>query len=435
MKGPGDENPPDMLSQGQEYRRGWPVLLASAVGSGVGLAPIAAYSLGALIAPLVSAFGWTRAQVGAAALFQAFGMLIAGAVAGGLADRYGARPVALISQLLLAIALAGLSLLTPQVWSLHLGYFVLAILGAGTLPMIWGRAIVGWFFKSRGLALGLSLFGTGIVGALMPSYVNALVGAFGWRGAYLGMAALPLVLGLPICLVGFREPPNGPRLDVRAREPDAAHHGHTFGEAIGTLCFWQMSAALVIVAIAVSGILVHALPLLTDRGVSRQTAAAIAGLFGIAVIFGRLVSGYFLDLFKSPVVGAVLFAAPAVACAVLTVSGANLPLSAAAILCCGLSAGAESDVAAYLVAKYFGRRNYAAVYGLLYTLFGIGGGLGPVMVGAVFDKTGSYAMALAADAAAFLLAALLIATVRSPRPARPSPLAILETVSIEEVAR
>jgi MFS family permease len=410
-----------MLTKGDEYRRGWSVLLACAVGSGVGLAPIGAYSLGALIAPLSAAFGWSRKDIGAAALFQSFGMLIAGAVVGGLADRFGARPVALISQILLAVALASLSFMTPQVWSLHLGYFVLAILGAGTLPMIWGRAIVGWFIQNRGFALGLSLFGTGIVGALMPSYVNGLAGAWGWRGAYLGMAALPLFIGLPICLLAFREPA---KIKAAATAtPDAAAQGHSFVEALGTLCFWQMSAALVLVAMAVSGILVHSLPLLTDRGVSRSTAAAIAGLFGIAVIFGRLVSGYFLDLFKSPLVGAVMFAAPAAACGVLMVSGANLPLSAGAILCCGLSAGAESDVAAYLVAKYFGRRNYGAVYGLIYTLFGIGGGLGPVMVGAVYDKTGAYNLALAADAAAFLVAAVLIALVRSPRASPSSPIA------------
>jgi MFS family permease len=418
-----------MLTKGDEYRRGWPVLLASAVGSGVGLAPIGAYSLGALIAPLVAAFGWSRKDIGAAALFQSFGMLIAGAIVGGLADRYGARSVALISQVLLTVALAALTLMTPHVWSLHLGYFILAILGAGTLPMIWGRAIVGWFIQNRGFALGLSLFGTGIVGAVMPSYVNGLASAFGWRGAYLGMAALPLVIGLPICFLAFREPPKTQAAATSiAAPPDAASQGHTFAEAVRTLCFWQMSVALIIVAIAVSGILVHSLPLLTDRGISRGTAAAIAGLFGIAVIFGRLVSGYFL-------VGAVMFAAPAAACAVLMVSGANLPLSAGAILCCGLSAGAESDVAAYLVAKYFGRRNYGAVYGLVYTLFGIGGGLGPVMVGAVYDKTGSYNLALAADAAAFLLAAILIATVRSPRASSSSPLAILETVPVQEVAR
>jgi MFS family permease len=411
-----------MLSKRQEYGRAWPALAASAVGSGVGLAPIGAYSLGALVAPLSAAFGWSRAEIGAAALFQSFGMLLAGTAVGGLADRFGARPVALISQVALAAGLAGLTLLNRHVLSLNLGYFAMAILGAGTLPMIWGRAIVGWFVRSRGFALGLSLVGTGIVGALLPTYVSGLAGAFGWRGAYLGMAALPLFIGLPAAFFFFREPSKPGAAANLAPSAFEADSGHTFREAIATWCFWQMSIALVIVAIAVSGVLVHALPLLTDRGMSRPTAAALAGLFGIAVTVGRLVSGYFLDLFRHPLVGSAMFAVPAAACVLLIGAGVNVSLCAASILCIGLAAGAESDVAAYLVAKYFGRASYSAIYGLLYTLFGVGAGLGPMLVGAIYDKTGSYSFALAGDAVAFLLAALLIGTVRAPRASSLVPL-------------
>jgi predicted MFS family arabinose efflux permease len=291
---------------------------------------------------------------------------------------------------------------------------------------------VGWFVQSRGLALGLSLVGTGIVGALMPSYVNGLVAAYGWRGAYLGLAVLPLILGLPVALIWFREPPEdradrvdrsspaGPAGPVAAASPHPAAgtggHGQRFAQAVRTWCFWQLSLALVIAALAVSGVLVHSLPLLTDRGISRGAAAALAGLFGLAVTFGRLLSGGLMDRFGGPLVGAVMFAAPALACVVLLFAGVNLALCAAAILCCGVAAGAESDVAGYLAAQYFGRLHFSAIYGLLYALYGIGAGIGPALMGAAYDRTGSYDLALQGAAVAFLCAALLIATVRPPRP-------------------
>ena len=359
-----------ILSKGQEYRRAWPVLIVSAAGSGVGLAPIGAYSLGALVAPLSGAFGWRRGDIGAAALFQSLGTLAAGALAGGIADRFGARSVALISQIALFLALAAMTLINKNLVSLDIGYFLLAILGAGTLPMVWGRTIVGWFVKSRGFALGLSLVGTGISGALLPTYVSGLVGAFGWRAAYLGLAVLLLFIGLPIAFFFFREPPKRAEASGPISHAGTADQEHTFLEAIRTRCFWQISIALVIVAVAVSGVLVHALPLLTDRGMNRATSAALAGLFGVAVTVGRLVSGYFLDLFRHPAVGSVMFAIAAAACGLLIVSRVTIGLCGAFIFCIGLSAGAESDIAAYLVAKYFGRLNYGAVYGLLYTLFG-----------------------------------------------------------------
>jgi MFS family permease len=413
-----------MSNKTEEYRRGWPVLVASAIGSGVGVAPIVNYSMGALIGPLSETFGWSRAAVGASIFFYSFGVLAAGAIVGGLADRFGARRVAIISQVALAITLACLTMLTSEVWSLYVGYVLLAVFGAGTLPMIWGRAIVGWFTASRGVALGLSLMGTGVVGALLPSFTSWLAADYGWRTAYLGMAALPLVLGLPLALLFFREAPSAPiqGAEVDADE-EAPRAGHSFLQAISTLCFWQMSVAFIIVAIAISGVLVHSLPLFVDRGMPRETAAALVGVFGIAVLVGRLISGYFLDVFKTPLVGAVMFMITAVACGGLLMAGDNLLACGAAILCVGLSAGAESDIAAYLVAKYFGRAHYSAIYGLLYALFGVGGGVGPLVAGAVFDRTGSYDQALLYAISVFVLAAVLLGLVRPPRalPVRAEP--------------
>ena len=100
-----------MSARAAEFRRAWPVVLASAFGAGAGAIPLAFYSFGALIGPLTAAFGWTRAQVSAAPLFLTLGGLVAGVAAGALADRYGARRVVLISQVLLVFAFASLALL------------------------------------------------------------------------------------------------------------------------------------------------------------------------------------------------------------------------------------------------------------------------------------------------------------------------------------
>ena len=157
-----------------EFRRAWPVVLASAFGAGSGAVPVAFYSFGALIGPLTLAFGWSKAQVTAAPLFLTVGGLIAGVFAGALADRFGARRVVLASQALLVLAFAAFALLPAGAASLPLfyaGYTAVAILGAGTMTMTWSRAITGWFVAGRGLALGLSLIGTGLIGAALPAYV------------------------------------------------------------------------------------------------------------------------------------------------------------------------------------------------------------------------------------------------------------------------
>ena len=401
-----------------EFKRAWPVVLATAFGAGSGAVPLAFYSFGALVDPLQKAFGWSRAEITAAPLFLTIGGLLAGVIAGGLADRFGARRVVIWSQIALVFAFAAMSLLPPSLALFYLGYALIAVLGAGTMTMTWTRAITGWFVAGRGLALGLSLVGTGLIGALLPSYINWLIAGYGWQGAYIGLAALPLILGLPLTLLYFREPEDAGAAGV-AVTTKSNDGGHLFGEALSTRCFWQMTLSLSIVAVAISAVNVHAVPLLTDRGIGAATAAALAGLIGLSVTAGRLVSGILLDHVRGPVVAFGMFLLPAVACILLINAGSNLWLCGLAIAIVGLAAGAEHDIAAYLCARYFGRMHYGKVYGLLYTLYGVGAGIGPLIAGWAVGTSGDYRPALYAGSAMFAVAALMILTLRPPPPPVP----------------
>ncbi len=406
-----------MSARSDEFARAWRVVLASAFGAGTGAVPIAFYSFGALIGPLTAAFGWSRAEVTAAPLFLTIGGLVAGVFAGGLADRFGARRVVLWSQAALVLAFASFALL-PQSSGpaslplFYLGYTLVAVLGAGTMTMTWSRAITGWFVAGRGLALGLSLIGTGLIGAALPAYVSWLVAHHGWQGAYLGLAALPLLLGMPLTALFFREPEEVGRADLAAA--DDGEGSHAFADAIRTRCFWQMALSFALVAIAIASIIVHCVPLLTDRGITPATAAGIAGLIGLAVTGGRLISGFLLDRVRGPLVAFGMFGLPALACLLLAVAGTNLLWCGVAVVLIGLAGGAEHDIAAYFCARYFGRRHLGKIYGLLYTLYGIGSGIGPLLAGRAVEAAGDYRLALFGGAALFATGAALIVTLRPP---------------------
>ena len=404
---------PPLLTKRQEFARGWPVLVATTLGTGTGIAPLMFYSLGAFVEPLGKEFGWSLAEITAAPLFMTFGFVATGAAVGAFADRFGARRVTLLSLALFVPAIAALSLIRPQVWTLYLGYFLLAIVGAGSMPITWTRVVTGWFMTGRGLALGLSLFGTGICGMLLPSYATWLIDAFGWRAAYVGLALVPLVFAAPMALLFFHEPPQD--LARRAATPSAGSipaqdWGVSFKDAARSWPYWQMILGFFIAAMAIGSVLVHAIPLLTERGVNRGTAAAVFGLFGLAVSGGRLVSGYLLDIFHGPRLAIIMFSAPALACVLLLVSGDNLVLSGLAIILVGLIAGAEHDIAAYFVSRYYGRRNYGAIYGLLYTLYGLGSASGSPLAGWSHGVTGSYNTSLYFGVVAFLAAAAMLGT-------------------------
>jgi MFS family permease len=396
-----------MLSKTEEFKRGWTVVLAAAIGAGTGVSALTFYTLGAFMEPLSTDMGWTRAQISLAPLFMTASSLIMGPVAGGLADKYGARPVALVSQVLFVLAVAALSLTGP-LWSFYAGFFLLAFVGCGTMPITWTRAITGWFFSARGLALGCALMGTGLMGMVAPSLATGLIGEFGWRNAYIGLACVPLIFGLPLALAFFRDPPAAAANPAGGAAGD--EWGYTFAQAVRTRLFWQMAVGFFIAAAGVGAMLVHALPLLQEHGLDRASAAAFAGVFGISVVVGRLFTGFLLDRVFGPTVAAIMFAAPALASVLILVADTNITLCVIGIVVFGLAAGAEFDIAAYFVARYFGRKNYGAIYGLLYTIFVVGSAATPPLAGAVFDTYQTYDPALMGGIAIFIVAAILCGT-------------------------
>ena len=397
-----------MLSKREEFKRGWTVVLASAVGAGTGVSALTFYTLGAFMEPLSQDMGWSRAQISAAPLFMTAASLIMGPVAGWLADKHGARPVAIFSQIMFVLAVAGLALTTEQIWTFYAGFFLLAFVGAGTIPITWTRAITGWFSSARGLALGFALMGTGVMGMIAPSLATTMIDEFGWRMAYVGLAAVPLIIGLPLAIVFFRDPPKAVTNPAQGAAGD--EWGMTLGETVRTRLFWQMAAGFFIAAMGVGAILVHSVPLLQEHGLDRGTSAQVAGLFGLSVTVGRIFTGYLLDRMFGPTVAMVMFIAPALACVVMLVAGNNVLICALAIMIFGLAAGAEFDIAAYFVSRYFGRKNYGAIYGLLYTIFVVGSAVTPPMAGKVFDLYQTYDPALMAGIAIFLVAAVLCGT-------------------------
>jgi sugar phosphate permease len=279
-----------------------------------------------------------------------------------------------------------MSQIGPELWTLYLGYLLLPVIAAGTLPMTWTRAVIGWFVASRGIALGLSLVGTGVVGALLPSYISWLIVEVGWRNAYLGIAAVPLVIGMPLALLYFREPEERLPADAIVRDvtSSAADSGsYGFDDAVRTVSFWQLSLSFLLAAICVGAVLTHSIPLLLDRGMA------------------------------APVLGG------AAACAVLVTAGESRLLCAVAIMLVGLAAGAEADIGAYVAAKYFGRVHYGAIYGLFYTIYCLGGGIGPLLAGFAYDNSGSYTTSLYVGVLGFAVAAIAAGLLKPPRARRP----------------
>lgn len=397
----------------REFRRGWRAVLAGLVGVMFGISALPFYTLGLFVRPLAEAFGWSREAIQWGFTMQMLGMLCIAWAYGLLTDRWGARRVALLSQVGLGLgffAVAAVQSL-PQ-W--YAAWFLVALLGAGTSPITWTRGVTGWFDAARGTALGLMLAGTGITAVIAPPLVTAIVAEHGWRAGYLAIGAGVLLVALPLVALFFRDAPAAAAVRAGASPPGLSRR-----EAFASRTFWVMLLVFFLVTFAVSGIIPTLVPLLVDRGFTPADAALYASLAGAAVILGRIVAGILLDRFWAPAVAAIFLLLPAGSCLLLALGGVTAPAAIAlAVILVGLAAGAEFDIVAYMVSRYFGMAHYGLVYSQLMMGMLVGGGFGPPVFGRVFDQTGSYAPALLAATAIFVVAPLLLLTLgRYPRPA------------------
>jgi predicted MFS family arabinose efflux permease len=163
------------------------------------------------------------------------------------------------------------------------------------------------------------------------------------------------------------------------------------------------------IIMAQSGTTVNLIPLLTDRGLTPASAAGMAGLMGVAILFGRAGIGALLDRGRPALTAGLALAMPMLAAILLATGGANRVALTLAVLLLGLGAGAEIDFLSYFIGRYFGLRAYGRIYGALFIAFSLGNGLGSPLMAASFDHFGSYAPSLWGAAVAFAIGAALFA--------------------------
>tara|TARA_B110000902_G_scaffold107899_1_gene127509 strand:+ start:985 stop:2232 length:1248 start_codon:yes stop_codon:yes gene_type:complete len=398
-----------------EFRRGYKPLLGALIGAGCGLSSVCFYTNGVFVAAISEDMNWSRGAIQVGVSIMILIAVITAPTVGWLIDRYGARRIALISLPLFGITLSGMSLVTDQIWTFYAGWTVMSIFAAGTLPITWTKVVNGWFDDFRGMALGLTLAGTGIAATLAPSYVVWLIDIMGWRNAYVALAFTVMGISLPSVYLLFKEPVESQsgkvnQIDAAISKQHLMATGLSVKEALKGYRFWVLSISLLLVAASISGVITNFVPLLTDKGLSFADAARYAGLIGVSVIGGRLVAGFLMDRLWAPMIAAIFLCMPCLAAFILTTGNISPMLLGLSALIVGLAAGAELDLMAFLVSRYFGLKHYGALYGGIYIFFSIGAGLAPAMFGWTYDMFGHYQAVLYIAAISSMIGACLMLT-------------------------
>lgn len=381
----------------------WLVVFGSTIGLVVSNAPIMVFTFGVFLKPITEEMGWSRGTVSLSVTLFAITSGLITPVLGRLTDRWGVRRVLLLAITLFAASVAAISLTPANIAVFVALYTISGLFSSGQSALPYAKAVSSCFDARRGLALGITMTGVGIGAALVPQFAAFFVKTVGWRDAYVALGVLTWLVAFPAVFFFVTEKPEKSEVS-----PALAMIGDDVGVVLRSKAFWAIAVAILFVNTAVSGVIAHLVPLMTDRGLPIEAATSMLIAIGLSTIVGRLISGYFLDKMFAPYFAAIIFMVPLAGMAILWFSGASFAVGLLTAACFGFGLGAEVDIVGYLVGRYFGLRRYGEIYGYIIAIFSIGTGVGSYLMGLSFDMTRSYGTALAALSVMLLLASFII---------------------------
>ena len=343
-------------------------------------------------------------------------------VLGRWVDRFGSRWAIFVCAFGFGASWIGLFFVSGALWHFYLLYFCLGAFGAGVGPVTLAPVLSHWFEKQRGLAFGFAMIGIGLGGFLMVPLAHWLIATYGWRAAYAAIGGLVwiVVFGVVGLLLRERPEPYGLLPDgVAARQQESADVSPpvvlslSLQQAWRTRSFWCLFSAFFLSSVVIHGVLIHLIPLLTDQGLSRGRAVSYLAVLALSSTVARGGAGFLADWAHARwAMGAKYVAFGSFLAASLGISwlwqGTDTLSVTLFVILFGLSLGAEMDLFPYMTSRCFGLGAFGELYAYVLVAFGLGGVVGPVLTGTLYELTGSYTLALQGFLVLMSLAAVLM---------------------------
>lgn len=401
----------------EEWKACWPLVLTTCVG--FSFHSIAIYSSGLFIEPIQAEMGWSRGQISAGLAIAAMATVPLSPLFGALIDKWGSRRIALPGLLLTACALASFGTTSNSMTHWIALWCAYALVGLSVKSTVWTYAISSNFSAGRGLALAVMLSGTALAQSLVPPIAQWLIATVGWRAAWAWMGFGWCVPAFVMAWFFLKDAPKQDRVQTTAQVANTAAGSalpSTIGQALRNPPLLKLGAATAIMMILGLGVIIHQVPILTDLGISRETAAWVASLAGVAGISGKLITGALMDRMDGAKVGAVTIALASVGFAALLMP----PTLFTVMLGCtiiGYAVGTKLQISAYLTSQMTDMSSFGKIFGLMNSVVAFSAGFGPLLSSLIFDWFGTYRPLIWVSIPGSLISAYLIYSCRSLKPA------------------
>ena len=399
---------------------GWKIVCTSLFCYSTSLGQFAVFALSIFLIPLQYEFGWQRGDILEATFYLTLSQAVMNPIMGRLIDRYGVRKILIPSMLVYGLLLGSIPLTISDYKHIYFIYAMIGGVGAGSAAIPYLRIAGAWFNKNRGLAFGITISGGALGYAYTPVLVQYMIDHYGWRSGFYALSTIVLCVALPLAYLVIRNKPSDLNLlpdgDEKSQfenntDTDKVPDLH-WTDLVKMKIFYQLFVIFLFITFCLYGLMANLVPMLNDRGMDSATAVSVAVTLATSMLIARIAVGFLLDRYFAPKVAVVCVALSIVGIALFAGGAVGTTAFIAAVLV-GISIGAEFDILAYLITRYFGLHNFGMVYGILFASFLIGVSIGPKSFGEVFDAQGSYINILIVSSLMLLITVILLS--RLPR--------------------
>ena len=376
------------------------------------------FSFGVFFEPLLKEFGRTRAETSGA---YSLVTLIAGFMAivmGRLNDKLGPKIVLSICGFLVGMGYLLISLISA-IWQLYLFYGIIVAFGFGGFFVPPTSTVARWFVKRRTFMTSVVMLGSSIGVMIIPPVASWLISMFGWRLTYIIMGIVNLIAIISLAQFLKRDPKEVGRLPYGADEEtkneiSLQDTGFSLREAIHMKNFWLLCTIFFCFFFCINAVLAHIIIHATGIGIPLASAATIMIAFGGAGIVGRIVTGMLGDRIGNRRACLICFVLMSVDMLYLPIAKDLKELYAFSVIF-GFAFAGIGGLIAPLTADFFGLRSHGLILGIIYASDMVGGAIGPVMAGKIFDITGSYHLAFLSFAIIGFIGSILVWLLRYDR--------------------
>lgn len=355
------------------------------------------FSYGLFFNPLMAEFGWSRALISGASSLAFFMMGFIGILAGRLNDRFGPRILMTVAAVFFGAGYMLMSRLSAP-WQIYCFYGLLWGMGLGAFDVIPLSTIARWFTYKRGLMTGIVKVGTGAGQFTMPLIVSFVIAGYGWRNAFF-IVGLAVMIILVLIAQLLRRDPGQMGLPPdwnRKKNDDSPEENHaiglTYSKALRTVQLWTVCTVSTAMIYCLMSMVLHIVPHCRDIGLSASLAASVLSSIGGVSMLGRFLTGIAIDYIGSKRMMVLCFILLIIGLLWLQTADTPWMLYVFAFIY-GLAHGGFYTTVSPIVAELFGIRSHGALFGIVACSGTIGGGIGPVVTGYIFDVRGSYDLA------------------------------------------